>query len=113
MLEEAVQSDKLNPSLCYLQASIFQEMGKVQEAAAALQRALYIDQEFAMGHFALGYLLHRQKRYQEAAKYLEKARMVLSGLAPEDIPPEAEGISAGRLIALIHTMTDHRQGRAE
>lgn len=113
MSEEAVKSDKLNPSLYYLQASILQEIGKQEEAAAALQRALYIDQEFAVAHFALGHLLHRQKRYQEAGKHLEKARSLLSGLAPEDIPPEGEGISAGRLIALIHTMTGDRQRRAE
>ena len=102
--EEAVKHDKLNPALHYLQATILQEMGRAGDAAAALQRALYIDQDFIIAHFALGHLLQRQGRYREAGKHLEKALSLLEVYEYGDIPPEAEGMSAGRLIELINAM---------
>ncbi len=102
--EEALQYAKLNPVLHYLQATILQEMGRVDAAAASLKRALYIDQEFTIAHFALGHLMLRQGNSKEAGKHLEKACSLLRVYEHGDIPPEAEGISAGRLIELITTM---------
>jgi chemotaxis protein methyltransferase CheR len=110
--EEAKKYDKLNPALHYLHATILQEMGRLDDAAASLQRALYIDQEFAIAHFALGHLMQRRGKCKEAGKYLEKARSLLQGYEQGDIPPEAEGISAGRLIELINAMQD-MEGRRE
>lgn len=101
---DALKHHKLNPTLHYLQATILQEMGRSDEAAASLKRALYIDQDFVMAHFALGHLMHRQGRYKEAGKHLGKACALLKGYAHEDIPHEAEGMSAGRLIELIEVM---------
>jgi chemotaxis protein methyltransferase CheR len=104
--EEAIKYDKLNPALHYLQATILQEMGSDGAAAASLQRALYINQEFAIAHFALGHLLQRQGKKKEAGKHLEKAHSLLKMYEHGDIPPEAEGLSAGRLIEMITTMQD-------
>lgn len=101
---DALKHHKLNPTLHYLQATILQEMGRVDESAASLKRALYVDQDFVMAHFALGTLMHRQGRYKEAGKHLEKARALLKDCAHEDIPHEAEGMSAGRLVELIEGM---------
>jgi chemotaxis protein methyltransferase CheR len=104
LCEEAIKYDKLNPALHYLQSTILQEMGRAGDAAVSLKRALYIDQEFAIAHFALGHLMQRQGKYLEAGKHLEKACSLLKLFGHGDIPPEADGISAGRLIELIHMM---------
>jgi chemotaxis protein methyltransferase CheR len=106
LCEEAIKYDKLDPALHYLQATILQEMGKTGDAAASLQRALYIDQEFVIAHFALGHLMHRQGKYKEAGKHLKKACSLLKLYRQEDILPESEGISAGRLIKLINAIQD-------
>lgn len=104
LCEEAIKCAKLNPANYYLHASILQEMGRVGDAAAALQRALYIDQDFIIAHFALGHLLQSQGKYNEAGKHLEKAYSLLKLCEPGDSIPEAEGMSAGRLIELIDSM---------
>ena len=103
---EAIQHDKLNPAMHYLQAVILQEMACWDDAAATLKRAIYIDQDFAVAHFALGHLLHRQGKKKAAAKHLHQARILLQAIDPEDTPPEAEGIRAGRLIELIERMEE-------
>lgn len=104
LCEAAIQKDKLNSALHYLQATILQETELFMEAEAALKRAIYIDQDFAVAHFLLGHLLQRRGRNREAGKHLEKAGSLLKAYAPNDIPPESEGISAGRLIELINGM---------
>ena len=76
----------------------------MEEATASLQRSLYIDQEFAIAHFALGHLLQRQGRHREAGKHLAKARSLLEAFGHDEVPPQAEGMSAGRLIELIQAM---------
>lgn len=100
----ALQSDKLNAAMHYLQATILQELGRADDAATSLKRALYIDQDFVVAHFSLGHLLRRQGKLKAAGKHLEKASSLLKSYGREDIPPEAEGISAERLIELINTM---------
>lgn len=104
LCEQAIHSDKLNPTLHYLQATIFQELGRLDEATATLKRAIYIDQDFVIAHFALGHLMHGRRKYREADKHLEKACALLKTCDQEKIVPESEGINAGRLLELIGKM---------
>ena len=108
--DQAMNDAKLNPILHYLQATILQEMGRTGDAVAALHRALYIDQEFVIAHFALGSLQYHLGKRKEGAKHLSKALALLKASAHEEILPEAEGMSAGRLIEMI-TMMQGIEGR--
>ncbi len=50
---KAVSADKCNPHLHYLLAVILAEQKKVEEARASLKKALYLDPDFVLAHFAL------------------------------------------------------------
>ena len=102
--ETAIQTDKLNCALHYLQATILQEMNRPDDAEAALKRAIYIDQEFAVAHFSLGHLLHRRGKVKEAGKHLAKACSLLKSYGEDQVLPEGEGMSARRLIDLINNI---------
>ncbi len=104
LCENSLQKDKLDPILYYLQATILLELGRTHEAETSLQRALYIDQEFAIAHFSLSHLFKSKNKFKEAAKHLQKARSLLSVLQQDTVPPESEGMTAGRLIEVIHAM---------
>jgi chemotaxis protein methyltransferase CheR len=105
LCEKAISADKLNPSLHYLYATVLQESSRADEAAASFKRAIYIDQDFVIAHFALGHLMHRQGRFKEAGRHFENACSILKSYGQNDILPESEGISAGRLIEIIQTMS--------
>ncbi len=113
LCENAISSDKLNPSLHYLYATVLQESGRADEAAASFRRALYIDQDFVIAHFALGHLMHRQGRFREAGKHFDNACSILKTYGQDEILPESEGISAGRLIEIIKTMRPAGTGPRE
>lgn len=100
--EAAIYLDKCDPGLRYLQAMILEEQGCAEAAAVSLQRALYLDQDFILAHFALGNLYRRQGRPTEAARHFGNARGLLQNYPAAQILPESGGMAAGRLMEMIH-----------
>lgn len=99
--QAAVAADKFNPGLRYLLASVLAEQGQGAAAAAALKQALYLDQDFALAHFALGNLYRRLGQGAAAARHFAHARELLVAHPPGAPLPAAEGLTAGRLLDII------------
>jgi len=104
--QKANVADKLNPGYRFLLATILQERGQMDNAMATLRQALYLDQNFPLAYFALGNLAHRRGNPNAAAKYFQNALSLLRSHPKEEILPEAEGITAGRLIDVIQSITN-------
>ena len=102
--EKAIASDKLNPGSHYLLATILQERGRFEEAAISLKRVLYLDQNFVLAHFALGNLTRLQGKLRESEKHFHNALSLLSAYRQENILPESEGITAGRMTEIINSI---------
>ena len=101
--EEAVSADKCNARLHYLLATILEEQKEGDEARASLKKALYLDRNFVLAHFALANLSLRSGKTADARKHFGNVTEILSGYKPDDIIPESEGITAGRLAEIIGT----------
>ena len=101
--EEAVLADKCNARLHYLLATILEEQKQIEEARVSLKKALYLDRNFVLAHFALANLSLRLGKMVNARKHFGHAAEILSGYKPDDIIPESEGITAGRLAEIIGT----------
>lgn len=101
--EEAVSADKCNARLHYLLATILEEQKQVEEARVSLKKALYLDRNFVLAHFALANLSLRAGKAANARKHFSNVTEILSGYKPDDIIPESEGITAGRLAEIIGT----------
>lgn len=99
--ERAIAAFKLDPALYYLRATILQEQTMHSEAITALKRALYLDPNFVLAHFALGNLSLRQGNVSAAKKCFRNVLALLSTCGQEDILPESEGLTAGRLREMI------------
>jgi len=101
--EVAVAADRLNPCCHILHATILQEQGAIPEARHALQRALYLEPNLVLAHFALGNIARRQEKVREAARHFDNARALLSAYSREQVLPEFDGMTAGRLMEIIHS----------
>ena len=99
--EKAISFDKLNPSFHYLLSTIMAELGRMEEAVAALKNVLYLDYNFVLAYFALGNINHQLGRLKESEKNFDNAISLLGGMKTEEIVPESEGITAGRLMEII------------
>ena len=96
-------ADKCNAHLHYLLATILEEQKKGDEARVSLKKALYLDRNFVLAHFALANLSLRSGKTADARKHFSNVTEILSGYKPDDIIPESEGITAGRLAEIIGT----------
>jgi chemotaxis protein methyltransferase CheR len=103
--EKAVAADRLDPGRHYLLATILQELGRVDEAASSLRRAIYLDQDFVLAHFALGNLSRRRGRLEESAGHFGHALSLARSRPPDEVLPESEGLTAGRLVEIIRSIT--------
>ena len=102
--EQWIASDKIDSTAHYVHAMILQEMGERQAARDSLNRAVYIQPDFALAHFALGNLARADARTAQANKHFANALHLLRSWPPDTLPSESEGLSAGRLVEIITTL---------
>ncbi len=98
---KAIAADKMNPARHYLLAAIQQEQGQADAAAQSLNRALYLDSGFVLAHFALGNLRLSQGKRREAERHFTNTLAALRTHPHDEILPESEGLTAGRLVAIV------------
>ncbi len=98
---KAIDLDSLDLEAHYLAAEIMQAEDRLEEATASLKRVLYIDQDFALAHFALGNILLRRHMEKRAGKHFKNALELLARIPSEEPLPGAEGLTAGRLSEIV------------
>jgi chemotaxis protein methyltransferase CheR len=103
--ERWIAADKTSASAHYLRAVILQEQGSLQEARVSLRRALYLEPRFVLAHFALANVARALEKGEEVRKHLANALDLLRDQEPDDVVPESEGLTAGRLAETIASMT--------
>lgn len=110
-IEEAIKADNMKPGCHYLHSAILKEKGLKQEAMASLKKAVYLDAEFALAYFAMGNLALGSGNGVEAERHFNNALLLLRKRGYDDILPESEGLTAGRLIDLIESMKWRKKDR--
>ncbi len=106
---QAINADRLNPVGHYLMAIVLLEQGQTDGSMQELKRTLYLDPDYVLAYFTLGNLYWQQGRHKEAGKHFENALLLLNARPAEEILPEAEGMTAGRLAEIIHTLRDQEK----
>jgi chemotaxis protein methyltransferase CheR len=99
--DKAIAADKMAARGYYLRATILQEQGSIPEVLLALKQAVYAEPRFVLGHFSLGNLALKHGKLKESEKHFENVLLLLAQYQPEDIVPESEGLSAGRLRKML------------
>jgi chemotaxis protein methyltransferase CheR len=100
-IDQAIAADKLDASAHYLRGVILHEKHEDGEAAASLNRALYLDHGFVLAHVTLGNLHRRAGREQAARRCFGNARDILMREDRDTVLPESGGMTAGRLLHMI------------
>lgn len=100
-----IAADKLDCAAHYLRAVVLIEQGNTEQARRSLQRAIYLRPDFVLAHFALGNLARGSGENDEAGKHFDNALQLLGRYQPDDLLPWADGLTAGRLLETITTLT--------
>ncbi|MCX7092372.1 MAG: hypothetical protein NTY50_02810 [Methylobacter sp.] len=102
---QAIEANPKDPLGHYLMAMVLLEQG-ADGGKMELKRTVDLDPSFVLAHFTLGNLYRQEGRRREAGKHFDIALRLLKAYAPRDILPETDGITAGRLTEIIHTMRE-------
>lgn len=89
--------------LIYLRAVLLAQAGRHAEAAKAIRGALYLDQNLAVAHAALGSWLDRTGDAEGARRSLRNAVRLLDAMTPDALVPASDGERAGRLAGMVRT----------
>lgn len=103
--EKILKQNKLDPLLYYLQAQIFQELNRLPEAIEGLKRALFLEPNFIVAHFALGNLLMIQGDLKDANRHFRNVITLLQKYPLESSLPGEENLTAHRLLDLVQGLT--------
>lgn len=103
--KEAIAAERTNPAAHFLYAVICHELGRLEEGISALRRVLYLDQDYVLAHYTLGELYQRVGNQRESKRHLAIALDLLSTRGRDEIVPESEGMTCGRLIETVRAMT--------
>lgn len=101
--ERWIAADKTDYAAHYVHAMILSEQGEREAARRSLNRAVYLQPDFVLAHFALGNLARTEGR-GEANRHFENALQLLRACAADQPLPEADGLDAGRLMEFISTL---------
>jgi len=103
LCEKAIAANKLDPTIYYLQATIHQEQNQTDEAIASLKRTMYLDPDFVLPYYSLGNIYFHQGNLAGAKKNYRNVLSILEKIKQDEILPESEGLTAGRLKEIINT----------
>jgi chemotaxis protein methyltransferase CheR len=104
LCQRAIVTERTNPSAYFLFATICNELGQLEEAIAAQNKALYLDQDFILAHHALSGLYKRLGKQKQARRHLSVALDLLSARSKGEIVPESDGMTCGRLVEAVRAM---------
>ena len=88
-----------------MRAAVLVEHDRADEARRSLEQVLYLDQDFILAHFVLATLAQSDGRHAEARRHFANALRLLRRRLPDEILPESDGLTAGRLVATITAIT--------
>jgi chemotaxis protein methyltransferase CheR len=104
--DRALTNDKLDPANHYLRANILLALGDRISAINSLERAIFLDRDFALAHFTLGVLARSDGRHTRARRYFGNTLSIIAQMDPHQIVAESDGMTAGRLDEIVRSLAD-------
>jgi tetratricopeptide (TPR) repeat protein len=99
--KDAIALDQINIQAIFTLSMIFLEQNNIDEAEKLLRKTLFLDRKFIMGHFHLGLLLFRNKKYDAGLKCLENALAISSTMHLTDKVNEFQQLTYGDLTNIL------------
>lgn len=93
-----------NAESLYLYATILIEQNQWEMAEKMLTKTLYLNPENPAANLDMANTLKKMNKKQTAKKYFENTLALIDSIDDDEIVPELDGVTAGRLRQMIKTM---------
>jgi len=101
LCEKNIEVNKFDPVMHYLLALILREQNITEKVVMELNRTIYLDPDFVLAYYTLGNIFFRNGSAKKAEKFYDNALSILDFMKEDEILPEADGLTAGRLSEII------------
>jgi len=106
--QEQLQLQPTHVESYYRLALIHQQQEEWDDAIDMLKKAIYIERHFVLGHFILANLYRKTGKRQLAKKYFENTAELLSERQDDEIIPNSDGLTVGRLASAVSASLGNR-----
>ncbi len=109
--ERAIQEDRLLAEAHYTLALIYEEQGLRDKATESLRKTLFLNREHVLAHYVLGTLYRGSGNDEMAKKAWENATRILNRRRPDEVVPDSDGVTTGRLLQVVEAQMAEAVGR--
>ncbi|NOX87469.1 MAG: tetratricopeptide repeat protein, partial [Calditrichaeota bacterium] len=96
-----VERNNLNSRGYYLLGNIFLELGDLARAEENFQKAVFLEPNFIMGHFALANVYSMKEISKESKRYYQNVLNLLKKSDADAIIPESDGLSVFQFSEMV------------
>ena len=100
IIAKIMELNCVTPEMYYIYASLWNEQNDWEQAAFHLKKAIYLNHKHVLAHLMLGQVFQKEGKNKLAYKTFETTIELLDEYDENDIVPESEGITAGRIQEL-------------
>ena len=88
------------PEMYYIYANLLNEQNNIEQTELSLKKAIYLNHKHVLSHLMLGNVFKKNGKSNLAIKHFETTIGLLSEYNENEIVPESEGMTAGRIKEL-------------
>lgn len=98
---KGIEENKLSPAFYILLANLLNVTGDIKGAIEELKRAVYLEPGSFLSHFYLANIYRKKNEPELSRRHLSSALNIIRNLGQDEVLPETEGITAGRMKVII------------
>lgn len=103
--DEAIKNDPLHAAFYFAKAQLYQHSDDQASALSCLRQAIFLDQDFVVGHFTMGTILGSIGKLEQAEVAFNNAIRLLKSYRHDQLVPFSDGLSAASMLGLL----EHRR----
>jgi len=100
IIDKIINTNHATPEMYYIYASLLNEQSKLEQTEVNLKKAIYLNHTHVLSHLMLGNVYQKKGVNNLALKHFKTTINLLSEYNDNEIVPESDGITAGRIKEL-------------
>ena len=106
-IKKLLLNNAATSEIYYLYASFLKEQNEINESEIVLKKAIYLNHRHILSHLMLGDISSINDKKNIAVKYYKTVIELLEKYNDNDILPDSDGLTAGRIKALAISMINN------
>ncbi|MFZ4456534.1 MAG: CheR family methyltransferase [Bacteroidales bacterium] len=104
IIQKIITSYSATAEMYYIYATFLKEHNELTESEGLLKKAVYLNHQHVLSHLMLGELNLKKENHTVAAKYYEQVIRLLNNYSTDEIVPDSDGMTAGRIKSLAESI---------